>query len=384
MIAQEVRLVLGGHETGLPSGIIFRLVLHSKGPDRHAAGFVGGNPLGHVPRPRIWRLGPQAGLQGVVHFRVVLHPSRRAPGRSQEPEAAAPGSQRVLGAPDEGDQRLRIALNRKVEMLQLPIVLPLVEGVAPFGEVAAVDVHAAQRIPQALRAEVAVDGLLLKLLAQLKKGGRTGLREGASEPLQGLAHILPGHVHDRADEVKVGHKQRVLLLLQGMAVLPNRLPELCSSAQPWLGFASGRWTMRKNGPRHRPRHRRPTGPLGGRILTVRFLLRLRLRSVTATGKAGAGVPRHGTPRRGHTCRCKSPGQAAGDNKGRELVAVGGRQEIPAGPSGGPRGRNVAVELVSSERAACVVRIDVDLVPHGAPSPAPIQGAGAPPPWRAYL
>eukprot|EP00421_Protoceratium_reticulatum_P018500 CAMPEP_0168394316 /NCGR_PEP_ID=MMETSP0228-20121227/19469_1 /TAXON_ID=133427 /ORGANISM="Protoceratium reticulatum, Strain CCCM 535 (=CCMP 1889)" /LENGTH=368 /DNA_ID=CAMNT_0008407721 /DNA_START=326 /DNA_END=1429 /DNA_ORIENTATION=+ len=205
---QEVQFLLGRHEAGLPLRVVLWLVLHGHGPERHAPAFVGRNPAHEVARPGRARLWPQAGRPGVVHRAVLLHPGRRRPGRGQELEPAALAPQCLLGAHNQWDQRPRIAGHRVVKVLERQVTRNVVKGVVLRGEVAAVDVHAAERVADAFGPEVALDHLPLVLGAQLCEHDCAGLGEGAPETHDCLA-LSARQLHHGAHKGEVWHEAHI-------------------------------------------------------------------------------------------------------------------------------------------------------------------------------
>ena len=217
VVAHEVAFLLGGVEAGIPALAGLGLVLHRHAPHRHALGLVGLDEAHEALRPGRAAFGQQ--LAAVVHAAAVLHPGRRAPGRDQQLDRPARHALRGL---DHGQQGFAVALD--VEAVQRVVAGVLDMGVVAQGEIAAVHVHAAQRVAVALHGvEVLAQQPLLLRRRELLPGGGGGLGEGAAEAFEHLeaaraVHPQPGRCAGMVPGVGARLQRRLRGKPQGLAV----------------------------------------------------------------------------------------------------------------------------------------------------------------------
>ncbi len=192
VVAHEVAFLFGAVDAAVPTLHGLGFVLHRHAPHRHAFGLVSADEAHKTLRPGGGVLRQQ--LAALGHLPVALHPRRWAPGRHQQLQRLAG---HALRGADHRQQRLPVAVD--VEVRQRHIARHLGVGVVAQAEVAAVHVHAAQRVALALGGveTVAQHGFLLGRRQRLPGGGR-GLGEGTAKAQQGLEAALGVHVQAEA------------------------------------------------------------------------------------------------------------------------------------------------------------------------------------------
>ena len=202
-VAHEVALFFGGVEAGIPALVGLGLVLHRDAPHRHAFGRVGLDEAHEATRPGLAVLGQQAAA--VVHLAVALHPGRRAPRRHQQLQGPAGGP---LRGADHRQQGLPVALD--AEAVQRHVARRRRVRVVAQREVAAVHVHAAQRVAVALAGAEAVaqEGFALRV-TQPQPGAGGGLGEGAAEAQVLLEAAAAVHPQPRPAGRRAGPQRRL-------------------------------------------------------------------------------------------------------------------------------------------------------------------------------
>ena len=137
-VLQEVSLLFGGVDAGLPCLRRHRLVLDGDSPDRNPFPLVSLDEFRVVVGPRLIELRLE--LSTVQHVVVGLHECRWTPRAAEESELSAGSRQRPL---DKRNTESLIMVD--AERLQLLVTFVDV-GVAGGREIAAVDVGSSQRV----------------------------------------------------------------------------------------------------------------------------------------------------------------------------------------------------------------------------------------------
>ena len=182
VVAHKVALFFGGVNAAVPALHRLGLVLHRHAPDGHALGCIGLNKFDIATRPSVAVLGQQ--MTALVHLPIALHPGRWAPGRSQQLQRPA---RHFLRRPDHGQQSLAVAVD--VEAVQVHIAGHIGMRIVAQRKVAAVHVHAAQRVAVAVlrvRVKVGAQQLCLARGAQVAPGDGGGFGKGSTKAFQGL------------------------------------------------------------------------------------------------------------------------------------------------------------------------------------------------------